>query len=129
VAENPLEPVVLRDINAVRRHHGLRPLRASVALSAAAASHSREMALDGFFAHESHDGSSFGRRIARYYPSRGYGTWSIGENLVWASPGLDGSPALKIWMHSPPHRAKLLHPAWRAVGLGAVHGVAAPGAF
>ena len=81
----------------------------------------------GGFAHESHE--SFGRRIARYYPSRGYGTWSIGENLVWASPGLDGSQALKIWMHSPPHRANLLNPAWREIGLGAVHVVAAPGAF
>jgi uncharacterized protein YkwD len=129
VAADSLEPAVLRDINAVRSHHGLVPLRLSAALSAAAASHSREMALDGFFAHESHDGSSFDKRIARYYSSRGYTSWSIGENLVWASPSLDGSQALHIWMHSPPHRANLLNPTWREVGLGAVHVVAAPGAF
>jgi uncharacterized protein YkwD len=124
-----LEAQVLADVNATRRQRGLRPLRFSTALSRAADSHSRDMARRGYFSHTSPDGSAFWRRVQRFYPSAGYRSWAVGENLVWASPELTAASALSMWMGSPPHRANLLSRQWREVGLSAVHAAAGPGVF
>jgi uncharacterized protein YkwD len=129
VDANSVEPALLQQINAVRREHGLALLRLSRPLIAAADSHSREMAIDGFFAHESHDGSLFASRVAQYYPARAHRTWSVGENLAWASPDLGAAATLSLWMHSPGHRKNLLNPAWREIGISAVHVAAASGIY
>ena len=34
-----------------------------------------------------------------------------------------------MWLASPPHRANLLDPHWREVGLSAVHATSAPGVY
>ena len=120
---------MLRAINGERQRHGLPPLRLSTALSTAANEHSREMATGGFFAHESRDGSAFDRRLARFYPRAGHPGWAVGENLAYGSPDLTAAQAVNLWMHSPGHRANLLSPEWREIGLGAVHADAAPGIF
>jgi uncharacterized protein YkwD len=124
-----LEAGVLGDINAFRQQHGLRPLRLSNALSAAARQHSTEMAIRGYFSHSSANGSPFDRRIARYYPMRRSRYWSVGENLLWSSPDVDAGGALQMWENSPPHRENLLERRWREVGISAVHVTSAPGAF
>jgi len=124
-----LESRVLVDINRVRAEHGLAPLRLSTRLSAAASQHSREMARVGYFSHSSADGAAFWRRIARFYPSGGYSSWSVGENLLWSSPDVDAPGAIKMWMGSPEHRANLLNRSWREVGLSAVHSDSAPGTY
>jgi uncharacterized protein YkwD len=54
---NRLSGAVLEHTNALRVRHGLAPLRVSAGLTAAAREHSREMARDGYFGHESPDGS------------------------------------------------------------------------
>jgi uncharacterized protein YkwD len=59
-----LESGVLQQLNAVRAEHGLPALRANAKLAAAADQHSREMADDGYFDHNSVDGTSFANRIA-----------------------------------------------------------------
>jgi len=124
-----LEAGVLGDINAFRQQHGLRPLRFSPSLGAAARQHSTEMALRGYFAHSSADGSSFDRRIARYYPMGRSRYWSVGENLLWSSPDVDAGGALQMWENSPPHRENLLTPRWREIGISAVHVSSAPGPY
>jgi len=124
-----LEAQVLADVNATRRQRGLRPLRFSTALARAADFHSREMARRGFFSHDSPNGSAFWKRVQRFYPSVGYRSWAVGENLVWASPDLTSPSALSMWMGSPPHRANLLNRQWREIGLSAVHVESAPGVF
>jgi uncharacterized protein YkwD len=124
-----LQAGVLTDINAFRRSHGLRPLRLSRALTAAARQHSTEMAARGYFSHSSADGSSFDRRIARYYPAGHSRFWAVGENLLWSSPSVDASGALVMWKDSPPHRENLLGPNWREIGVSAVHVLSAPGAY
>ena len=58
-----LEELVLREINTLRAAHGRQPLSASAALSRAAELHSRSMALIGFFAHESRNGTPFWQRV------------------------------------------------------------------
>lgn len=128
-AAGALEAQVLAEVNATRRQRGLRPLRFSAALSRAAGFHSRDMARRGYFSHNSADGSAFWKRVQRFYGSAGYRYWAVGENLVWASPGLTSSSAMSMWMGSPGHRENLLSKRWREIGLSAVHVAAAPGVF
>jgi uncharacterized protein YkwD len=127
-ASESLEVAVLAELNAVRRAHGLMPLRRSTGLAAAAALHSRAMAQFGFFQHESRDGTSFSQRVQRFYSPSGHRSWSVGENLLW-STRLTAAHAVKMWMDSPGHRRNILTPHWREVGLSAVRALRAPGVF
>ncbi len=129
VSLNALSHDVLLNVNALRKSHGLAPLKLSTSLSLAAAQHSNEMAKVGYFAHESANGSAFDKRVARFYPMGSRRYWSVGENLVWAAPELAADAALKLWLNSPPHRENLLTARWREIGISAVHVDAAPGAF
>jgi uncharacterized protein YkwD len=124
-----LQSALVAKVNALRAAHGLRKLHVSVSLRAAAGSHSKEMAKVGYFGHDSANGRSFSKRIAGYYRLRGYRSWAVGENLVYASPDMGAAEALKLWLASPPHRANLLDPRWRDVGLSAVHATSAPGVY
>jgi uncharacterized protein YkwD len=123
-----LEADILVELNAVRRAHGLTPLRRATPLVAAAATHSRAMASYGFFQHESRDGSPFWHRVQRFYGKQGFASWSVGENLLW-STNLDAARAVKLWMGSPAHRRNILLPSWREIGLSAVSVTRAPGHF
>jgi uncharacterized protein YkwD len=45
----------------------------------------------------------------------------LGENTV--SEITEGPrEALEVWMESPPHRANILDPGWRATGVAVLHG-------
>ncbi|MHB8642032.1 MAG: CAP domain-containing protein [Gaiellaceae bacterium] len=129
VALNALSRGVLAQVNAVRRSHGLVPLRISASLTDAASQHSHEMAADGYFAHKSADGSAFDKRLIRFYSAARVHYWSVGENLVWSAPALTPAEAVDLWMHSPDHRANLLTARWREVGISAVHVASAPGTY
>jgi uncharacterized protein YkwD len=118
-----LERQVFAAINDIRRAHGLAPLRLNPALAVAAGEHSVSMAGHGYFEHSSLDGSPFWKRVAAVYARDG-SRWSVGENIVWASPGLSARKALEVWLASSPHRETLLSPLWREVGLGAVRAFA-----
>jgi uncharacterized protein YkwD len=124
-----LQVALLDQLNALRAAHGLSRLRLSPSLSAAANQHSSEMARRGYFSHDSANGSSFSARVQRFYSPSGFHSWSIGENLLWASPNVGALRALKLWLASPPHRENLLSPSWREVGLSAVHAASAPGVY
>jgi uncharacterized protein YkwD len=124
-----LEHAVLGEVNALRARYRLAPLRLNRQLTAAADAHSAAMARGGFFAHESSDGSAFWKRVKRFYGNRGFGHWSVGENLLWSSPSVDAAGALRMWLDSPPHRKNLLNPAWREIGLSALHVGSAPGVY
>ncbi len=124
-----LEQGVLADINAFRAQHKLAPLSLSAPLTTSAREHSQEMAAQGYFAHESADGSAFWKRIQRVYPAGPLRYWSVGENLLWSSPDIDAQRALQLWIASPEHKANLLTARWREIGISAVHVVAAPGTF
>jgi uncharacterized protein YkwD len=124
-----LESGVLAQINTFRRGHHLTPLRLNVKLGAAAREHTVQMAQDGYFAHESADGSVFWKRIQGFYASTPWAYWSVGENLLWSSPDVTPAKALQMWLASPEHRANLMNPRWREIGVAAVHAAAAPGIF
>jgi uncharacterized protein YkwD len=124
-----LEQGVLAAINVFRTQNHLPTLRLSTSLNTAAREHSQQMATQGYFAHESGDGSAFWKRIQRFYPSGSMRYWSVGENLLWSSPDVDASRALEMWLASPEHRANLMTAKWREIGVSAVHVVAAPGSY
>lgn len=121
-----LQDQVLTAINDLRRSNGLSELTLNPALSLAALGHSQSMALHGYFNHEGWNGSPFWMRIKpKYRPQLGK-KWSVGENMIWASPDLSADQAIQMWLNSSPHRKNLLMPAWREVGLGAVRALDAP---
>jgi uncharacterized protein YkwD len=129
VALTSLEAGVLARLNQIRVQHGLVPLRVSVPLTEAADAHSEQMAADGFFQHTSADGTAFWKRIGHWYGPRAHRFWSVGENLLWSSPQVGPAAALQVWLRSPEHRANVLSPTWREIGVSSVHAASAPGVF
>ena len=124
-----LEQAVVRELNRTRAAHGLRPLRFADGLDAAAEQHSRSMLERGYFDHASPDGTSFDRRIGRYYSSRGWRRWAVGEALLTSSSEIGAHAVVQAWLDSPPHRAVILSPVYRDGGVGAFYAPAASGAF
>jgi uncharacterized protein YkwD len=128
-ARTDLNGGVLTQLNAIRTLHGLVPLTENAALDASAAQHSTEMAAKGYFEHNSANGTAFWKRIQHWYGSVGFGFWSVGENLLWSSPDVDPVGALRMWMNSPEHKANILNPRWRQIGISSVHVDSAPGTY
>lgn len=124
-----LEYAVVVRMNQIRRSHGLRPLRYNGRLAAAADYHSRDMGRKGYFEHDSANGTAFWRRIERFYASRGFRSWTVGENLLWGTDTYGAAFAVREWMNSPPHRENILSRDWREVGIGAVTVASAPGEY
>jgi uncharacterized protein YkwD len=123
------ERQLAKGINEVRVEHGLRPLTVSVALTNAAREHDREMSSRGFFSHNSLDRSEFWRRVLRWYPPTGRRGWLVGENILWESSDISAWASVMRWLRSPPHRAVLLNPAWREVGVDVRRVPSAPGVY
>jgi uncharacterized protein YkwD len=115
---NPLEASVVSRINAVRESHGLVPLRVVDRLGDAANRHARSMGSASYFRHElftpqmSRDWTPFSVWVRWYWPGPGYTAWSAGENPT---------RTVSNWMASPGHRANILNPNWRNIGVAAVH--------
>jgi uncharacterized protein YkwD len=65
----------------------------------------------------------------RFYPSRGWRSWKVGENLLWTAPPLDATTVVRRWLESPPHREVLFRGAWRDVGAAAVRVNGARGVY
>jgi uncharacterized protein YkwD len=108
------ESSLLSAMNNVRLVNGLQPLRADSRLERAARGHSTEMLRSGTFAH-----GAFAARIR----SVGVRTPRVGENLAWSTGGATiAHTIVAMWLASPEHRANLLRPGYRLVGVGALRG-------
>jgi uncharacterized protein YkwD len=108
------ESSLLTAMNEVRIAHGLAPLRIDRRLEHAARAHSGKMLRTGALFH-----GAFAKRI------RGAGVRAprVGENLAWGAGRLSQAQAIvKAWLGSPEHRANLLRPGYRTVGVGALRG-------
>jgi uncharacterized protein YkwD len=108
-------------INRERRARGLRALRMSRTLARPAQRHSADMAARRYFSHTSPSGTTMNARIARSGYARGGRGYVIGENIAWGS-GTASTPAriVRSWMGSPGHRANILSPRYREIGIGVV---------
>jgi len=120
---------VLAGVNSFRRAHGLVPLRESRGLDASARQHTLEMGRLGYFAHNSANGTQFWQRIQHYYPRGRTHYWIVGENMLWASPGVTAARAMQMWIASPEHLRNLMDSRWRQIGVSAVRALHAPGVY
>ena len=100
-------------VNAERARHGLRALRRSRRLSAAANGHAADMVSRGYFAHE-RPGSTLPDRLR----AAGWTGASAAETIAWGCGSL-GAPraVLDSWLASPLHREILLG-RFRRAGVG-----------
>lgn len=98
-------------------HVGL--LRENRQLDHAANAYVQRMVSQRFFSHSDPSGQSFDRRFgASGYLAHAV-SWLGGENLGWGA-GNNGSPEaiVKAWMASSGHRANMLDPTYRDIGIG-----------
>ena len=108
-------------LNVERRMHGRKRLRHNSGLALAGQRHARDMVRRRYFAHSSRMGTPFNVRIRRTGYLRGSGRTLLGENLAWGGGRL-ATPRqiVRSWMKSPGHRANILQPKFREVGIGIV---------
>jgi uncharacterized protein YkwD len=108
------ERSVLNGVNAARSEHGLPPVTPSAPLERSARFHSQDMVAHSYFAH-----GPFWQRMV------GFGAQGprVGEDLAWtAAPGDATRTVLRLWLASPAHRAVLLRPGFRRIGIGVAVG-------
>jgi uncharacterized protein YkwD len=108
------ESALLSEMNRVRATYKLQPLRLNRRLETASRFHSREMLAKGVFEH-----GAFSTRMDRFSVQGSF----AGENLAWGV-GYNGSAQgiVQAWLKSPKHRANLLRPSFRRVGIAELTG-------
>lgn len=117
VALSAREQGLLEAMNARRASAGLSPLAVSAALTGVARTRSSDMLANGYFAHSSPSGQTWYSLLS----SLGLSYSAGGENLakVTGDAVTSVSTAIEALMASPTHRANILNPAYRVVGVGA----------
>ena len=110
---NHFERAVIRGLNDARAQQGLGPVCALRPLNRAADRHSQDMLRSDFFDHPSSDGTPFDRRVRRFFDAR-----MVGETLA-SLPRRRGGAAVvvQMWMNSAVHRAIVLEPGFRRIGV------------
>ena len=111
---------VLCVVNEWRAGAGRGELRASEHLDRSAAAHSADMVEHGYLAHEDGDRPTLFQRVraAGYFAGAADALFS--ENIGAAPLGAASAARLvDAWLLSPDHRANLLHPSFRDLGVGA----------
>jgi uncharacterized protein YkwD len=102
-------------INGLRAQHGLRALKVSHRLNRAANGHSWDMVVANYFSHTSRNGTSSSARVRRYKKAK-----KVGETLAYVPRSQRRGAAWRVarmWMDSPSHRAVLLEPGFRRLGV------------
>jgi uncharacterized protein YkwD len=102
------EASLFRTINSVRAAHGLPTVRVDIRLVRAARGHSADMLRRQYFAH----GPIASRALG--HGARGP---MFGEDLAWGTR-VTAQWVVDKWLTSPSHRAVLLRPGFRRVGIG-----------
>jgi uncharacterized protein YkwD len=101
------ESSVLRAMNSARMSRGLAPFRVDYRLERIARAHSSDMLRRQYFSH-----AAFASRMR----TSGAAGPLFGEDLAWGP--LSASWVVSQWLASPEHRANLLRPGFRRVGVG-----------
>ncbi len=104
--------------NAERVQAGLQPLAINAELNRAAEIKARDMLAGQYFEHVSPSGVDAGALIR----DAGYEYVLVGENLALGKFDHD-SALVQGWMDSPGHRANILKPDFREIGVGLVYGL------
>jgi uncharacterized protein YkwD len=107
--------------NHARSEMGLTRYRVRAGLKRSADRKAADIMRCDVFSHTACD-RPFSYWISRTY-STGKRCWSAGENIAWGSGSLGSVHSIfKAWMNSPGHRAAILSPAYRDLGIGLVTG-------
>lgn len=108
------EAALLSVVNGARATHDMRPLAVDSRLVRAARGHSATMLRRNVFTH-----GNFAERVRRS-GARGP---HFGENIAWGTGRHAAARAIvRAWLASPSHRANLLRPGFRRIGIGALTG-------
>ncbi len=119
--QTAFEDEVIRLTNAERMKHGLWPLRKNAALTQAARGHALDMIVNDFASHRGSNGSSSADRArAAGFRPYGWGAAYVGENI--AAGIHTPADAVNAWLNSPAHKANMLRPEYREIGVGMVKG-------
>ena len=103
---------VVELLNQLRIDNGLTPFTVSPQLVIAAQRHSKDMAAKEFLEHDGSDVSTVTSRVE----ATGYHWSTVSENIAAGQPLPDSVVA--SWMRSPSHRANILEPSMKDVGIG-----------
>jgi uncharacterized protein YkwD len=106
------ERALCKAINAFRRAHGRPSLKVSVALTRAAEWMAHDMANHDNFDHVDSHGRDFDARLAAF----GYDHPTKAENI--AAGFSDAASTIEEWKMSPQHRAIMLKPSLKVMGVG-----------
>jgi uncharacterized protein YkwD len=122
-----LNDAILCLVNAERADNGLPALNHVAQLDESSTGMCQRMISEHFFSHETPDGKTVVDRVepTGYIPKSG--DWVVGENLAWGSGALSTPQAIvNGWMNSPGHRANILAPDYKDIGLAACNGSPSP---
>lgn len=106
-------------VNEQRANAGAPPVTYNPRLFLAAYGHATDMVARRYFAHDTPEGDTVVQRVAaQEYAATGDGT-GIGEDLAWGN-GVNATPraTVRAWLNSAGHRAVMLDPAYREIGIG-----------
>ncbi|WP_239984582.1 CAP domain-containing protein [Lentibacillus sediminis] len=110
--ESGMEQQIFDITNIMRQRHGKSTLEKEKAVNAVAYSHSRDMAENDYFSHESQNGDGLKERLAMeelFY-------LTAGENIA---AQYDDAPAvMEGWLNSEGHRESLLREGYTHLGVG-----------
>lgn len=115
-------------VNGERADNGLPALTENSELDSAANGMAQQMVTEHFFSHETPEGKNVVDRVepTGYIPDSG--DWVVGENLAWGSGALATPQAIvNGWMNSPGHKANILAPDYKDVGLAISFGTVQAG--
>lgn len=107
-----VERRIVRRINRARRRHGLRRLRSTRPLTFVAGLHSLDLARHHELSHASSDGTPFALRVRRVVDAR-----VVGETIAEVSGRGGARAVVRAWLRSPAHRAEVLGPRFRRIGV------------
>lgn len=111
-SEEKLAQRIVQLTNAIRVQHGLAPLQVHPALTRAAQWMAQDMEQHNYLRHTDFQGRDIEPRL----PSFGYDDYrQIGENI--AGGQTTPEEVVADWMRSPGHRANLLNPDFREIGV------------
>lgn len=109
---------ILEATNRERVSAGLKPIIAEKRLNDAASEKISDMIEKNYFAHVSPDGKGAGEWVKE----AGYRYILIGENLAMGN-FKDEEDLVAAWMASPGHRANILNPKFKEIGIAAKKGI------
>ncbi|MEM7727903.1 MAG: CAP domain-containing protein [Pseudomonadota bacterium] len=107
--------LAVRDLNAYRARHGLRPVTVEPKLIEASRIHADDLAKAGIISHNGTDGSTHGDRAHRV----GYNFLIAGENVATGQKSWE--QVFEAWKDSPGHNENLLRPDVSEFGIALVY--------